>query len=375
MSPRKCWKLRVVRDVGGDVPQQEGGMMSHMAELTKRDGGFRRGWGTLTLVTGLARSGTTWLGDVIAQHPECHYIFEPYSHRYHPHLPTSEATFGLLSGHLIPEKAPVDVWAYSDDVTLRLAPHSDAMKSHLAELARRYFPDERIDHLVVKQPQAEKVGWLADTIGADRIIWIKRHPGGVLNSYIKIGAIYNWSEPEFDLARRTIERTYPHLEALFSLPRNATERAVLLLVLKERIAREQLVGRTVLSLEYEKLCIAPVEEVERVFRFLGVEEGCARECLEGSVRGKPRASHLKTNVDSQERAVGWIHELSPAALRALHRMRDLLCDDWPLPGSGMPRRGLFEDMKTTSQEVYRTLVRIRSKIPVRRILGIRSKGN
>ena len=118
----------------------------------------------------------------------------------------------------------------------------------------------------------------------------------------------------------------------------------------------------------------PVLEMERVFGFMNLDEGEVDSCLQQANRAKARASHLNTNVDSLRRAMGWTRELSPWALRSIRRMRDALGETWELPGSGLPKQTLMASVGASVDAMVRGYGRVRSRVPLRKLFGLRPMG-
>ncbi len=189
----------------------------------------------LTLVCGLPRSGTTWIGKSIGSHPHTNYIFEPFSKRYHPSVQYSNDLFALLGNYIhSPEATPNYTWHFNEEIWPELELWESKTREHINELTNYYFHSRIQNHLVIKSPKTSKLLWLIKVLDPDHIIWIDRHLAAVVNSYIKLKqGLSGWSEAEFRCARQTICRSNPGLEQLFGIPQNRVERATFVLNLSK----------------------------------------------------------------------------------------------------------------------------------------------
>jgi hypothetical protein len=147
------------------------------------------------LITGAHRSGTTWVGKVLAADPDIAYLPEPFNvdHLY-PGL--CAARFPQWFIRITAETAPL----YEADIgrMLRFRPSwRDAARAsvrspraclHAARIARTFRrARERYSRALIKDPIALFSGeWLADTFGMDVVVLI-RHPAGFAASIARLG--------------------------------------------------------------------------------------------------------------------------------------------------------------------------------------------
>ncbi len=145
------------------------------------------------LVTGGPRSGTTWVGRMLALAPGVDYLHEPFN----PHMPAGYAG-GVFDRHLVYVCAENEA-AYRPALERTLAFHY-----HLGAAVRavqtprdvaRIARDEvrltraRLRHgrPLVKDPIAFfSAEWLADTFGMD-VVALVRHPAGFVASFKRLG--------------------------------------------------------------------------------------------------------------------------------------------------------------------------------------------
>lgn len=261
-----------------------------------------------------------------------------------------------MSPHYDPTAAVTEAWILRPDDT-RLAVFRKEFAAHLDGLVHAHFGDERVGHLVVKQPTAEKVAWLREAWGAGRVVWMRRHVGGVVASYLKRDLLRRWSDPEFAWASQAVARDHPEFGDAFAFPRTAVERLVVLLVVRERIAAAPLTGTPTHVVDYEAMCADAGGGLAAILGFLGVRSDppTVQRCL-AAVRGaRPRAAHLDVDRSSAPLAWSWCRELSPGVVRQIARVMDALHAPCPLPGRGLPVQPPRDRLVATARDVVRRL--------------------
>lgn len=322
-----------------------------------------RPFGTLTYVVGHSRGGTTWLGELLACHPGVRYLFEPFASQAHPCTGIDMQTV-FNGGRFIHRRkrgrpvADIPVPTFfrepagspADDLLAALA------ATHLEEVARRAFPDQRGYHLVAKQPRIENVSWAAAAVGADRVVALDRHPFGVVNSVRRWGML-NWTRIEWAIlgGDQTIG---PADRAVVGDAQTPEERVLVTSWLRsrhlQRFAKE---CGAVTLVQYESLCLDPLAETVRLWRALGLAVGDAelaalRELLATRRDGEDRrARFLNVHKDPLTRVHAWRGEL-PASIRrrleAFVRRHSLAI---PLPGAGLPALTARERWRSRQADV------------------------
>ena len=329
----------------------------------REDEEVRVPWGELTLIAGLPRSGTTWLGEMVGQHPDVSYIFEPFTLRFHPDTPSKEIALALIRNHSVPRDDRVaDSWVYDRATMESLSRYNNQIRTHLACLSEHYFPGEMIPHLVIKQPISTKIGWLVNALSPDRIVWISRHPAGVVNSYVRRNFMRTWSEPEFVFAKETVAATHPRFRRFFDYPQDAIERLTLITVIGEEIAKQQMVGQQVLPVSYEACCQETPARLREILSFCGLDRTAAEHFIFSALKSGARESHLKLNVDSLTKRDDWLRGLTPSQIRRIGRILDLLNAEWPLPGKGMSDQSLGDSLAAIAAGVRRSFWRLKRRI-------------
>jgi hypothetical protein len=152
------------------------------------------------LVTGSAKSGTTWVGQMLAASGQLGYIREPFNperplgisgivtpdwHMYvPPDLPPDSPTGRALQSTLAYKVSLADVW--------RRARHRQAFRD--AFISTRHTLDNRRRHLrpLLKDPIAIFAAeWLARAFDVQVVVMI-RHPAAFVHSYTRAGWVFDF---------------------------------------------------------------------------------------------------------------------------------------------------------------------------------------
>lgn len=144
------------------------------------------------LVTGSHRSGTSWVGRIIAASPSprFHYLWEPFSILARPGV--CAAGFPFWFPYVCPENEDACLAAVSDTVALRYNIEAElkAIRSprDAARMAREWAAMTRARRAgaraLLKDPIALfSAGWIAETYDAD-VVMIARHPAAFAGSIV-----------------------------------------------------------------------------------------------------------------------------------------------------------------------------------------------
>jgi len=328
-----------------------------------RDRAGDRPFGPLTYIVGHSRGGTTWLGELIACHPAVRYLFEPFASQAHPCTGIDMQTV-FNGGRFIHHRklgrpvADIPIPRFfrdaAADPTARLL--AGLAATHLSEVARRAFPDERGYHLVAKQPRIENVGWAAAAIGADRVIGLDRHPFGVVNS-VRRWAMLGWVK--IDLAILHDDESLSDDDRdLVRAARSPDERLLVTSWLRSRYLREFAASRGDATIcDYETLCLDPVAETVRLWRAMGLAAGEGEmERLRGFLAtrcdGEDRRSRfLNVFKDPLSRVHAWRQELPDSIRRRLEVFVRRQGLPIPLPGDGLPELSAAERLSARQADL------------------------
>jgi hypothetical protein len=216
--------------------------------------------GKSVIVAGAARSGTTWLADIIGSQLGSRMMFEPF------HAGQVEQ---FRDYHYFHYMRP-------DDVDARLLAFSTSV---LTGRIRHPWIDRHVEVLrprwrLVKEIRACLfLRWLHEQFPEIPILFIVRHPCAVVASRLQLGwATDSDIEPFLNQPRLVDD----HLGELLPLLRGATtdeEKHAIIWCVSNLVPLRQFTGAGLELIFYEELCRRPETEIVRVFDALGQRPG------------------------------------------------------------------------------------------------------
>jgi hypothetical protein len=305
------------------------------------------------LVTGSHRSGSTWVGKMIASHPRVAYVEEPFNAHVRPECPVRHMW------HLVTEEDEGPFRAYVGGVLKFRYPWGDALRGRpgarqlgaaafgsLLGLWRRL----RGARPLLKDPIALfSAEWLAETFGMDVVILI-RHPAAFASSLKRLG----WTFPFPDLlAQPQLLQTHlapfeDDIRRVHAAPDDVIDHAVLIwrilhyAILKYRVRHPEWV-----FVRHEDLSLRPVDEFRTLFARLGLDfREEVRRTVE-SFTSRANASEAPAGAvhelrrDSRANVWNWAHRLTPAEVaRVRAGTEDLARHFYPEPAWWATQEGL-----------------------------------
>ncbi len=300
------------------------------------------------LVTGAPRTGSTWLGNVLALAPGVGVVHEPFNpacsqgicradfrHSFVAVTEASEAPYlAALSDTL--------AWRFSPGAELRAIPHRTAPlpPRALARLARDYAYFERMRRsaarIVVKDPIALfSAEWIARRFGA-RVVVIIRHPAGFVASMRAAGFVMHFEafrrQPELMAGR--LAPFAAEIAAAAPEPSSSIAANTLLWrILHHHIDRLRAEHPDWIFVRHEDLSRDPAAEFPALFARLGLEfTDAARAGLEQFTTAQGALGRLslfgnrrRTMRSSAASVHAFRERLSPAEIATI---RDLTAPLW-----------------------------------------------
>jgi hypothetical protein len=276
------------------------------------------------LVTGSHRSGSTWVGRMLATSPIVAYLHEPFHMRHYPC--SCGVPFRFWFQYICSDNGALFREHFKDAIRPslgskhRLASQPVGLKPELRRTARVLRENLLAPRSLIKEPLAFfSAEWLVSEFEADPIILI-RHPGAFASSL----RLKNW---QFDfnqmlaqplLMRDHLEPFRSEIEAAARRKPDILDQAVLLWRIIYRVAltyRER--HPDWMFVRHEDLSRDPVHGFEDMFRHtrLSYTEENRGKVLRSSAEGNP--SEAPGNVvhwldrDSRRVAVAWKQRLTP----------------------------------------------------------------
>jgi hypothetical protein len=294
------------------------------------------------LVTGLHRSGTTWVGRTLAEAPGVCYIHEPFSVSDAPGPGICNVAFSRWYTHIDAYSEARYVAAlrntlelsYDLAAALRAAPRAGLTRV-VAEQAKFLAGRLRGSRPLIKDPIALfSAEWLARTFDADVVVLI-RHPAAFASSLKKLG----WRHPFEDflaqgrLMQTALARFEPEVREMAQGQHEILDEAVLLW----RMAHSAILGYRErhpawLFLRHEDLSRDPESGFARLYQRLGLEftPGVRQAVAEFTRHGNPVdpaapvGSESALRRDSRASIDSWRTRLKPEEIeRIRERVEDV----------------------------------------------------
>jgi hypothetical protein len=275
------------------------------------------------VVAGSARSGTTWLGDVIADAAHARVVFEPLHHE----LVRDFRSIGAFP-YRRPEDGDPELQAFCERM--------------LAGSLRGPWVDREVERLFTRRRVVKEVrgnlllAWLTRRFPRVPVILVVRHPCAVVASRMALG----WSpQPDLDAILAQPALLEDHLapyRALIASASTEEERGAVVWCVHHLVPLRQRPGGSFAAVFYESMCADPGPELSRVLSVVGGE---LREVPTARVERPSTTSRLASAaVTGDDRITSWQRSLDDDQVeRILAVVRgfglDGIYDASPLPKS------------------------------------------
>lgn len=291
------------------------------------------------LVTGMPRSGTTWVCTMLDASGETVYVNEPLNPHDEPgwspgvlRAPVAHQ-FQYIDRHNEAEFEPAyaDLFAlrYHALAQLRARPNPrDAARAGV--IAGRFVRGRMLRRRVlVGDPYAAfSTEWLRRRFGV-RTVFVVRHPAATVSSRKRLGWRLDFSElldqqhlvdDRLGAWRERLEGLrHPHDDAI-------AEGGVLWALIHDVIARAVEADPSVIVVRHEDLSLAPVDRFEELYRTLGLSFGSrARRVIRSSTEGSNPAELTVgnphgTRLDSRSNVSNWHHRLTAGEVERIRSL-------------------------------------------------------
>jgi len=293
----------------------------------------RRMWRRLILISGHRRGGTTWINAVLGRAAEASYMrYEAFMVRRHPRSPVAES---VQAWRRYPHWH-VDWATYGP---LR-EDHAQALRDHLDFLVEHYFGGP-VDTLLVKDPFPGRLPFLLPALQPDAVVYVRRHPLGIVNSYDKSNLYSRWDlKRDWTWFLQDLPGLMPKWLPVAREVRHPAERVALMAqashLLQERFLQEA--TRQVAS--YEEACLQPRKVFGGIFEWLGWRWDEEVWAGVAPIVEPPEEEVVDTFFSlkkvSEDRATGWRRELGPHLIWRVARLFRRVGVEVPMPGRGLP---------------------------------------
>lgn len=248
------------------------------------------------MVAGTARSGTTWLAELIASQLPCRIMFEPFNPRKVP---------GFRQFHYFQYMRPTD-----RDVELR----SFCQAVFNGDIRNDWIDREisllRPQYRLVKEIRANLfLKWINTQFPEVPLLFIIRHPCAVVASRMKL----NWAtdtdiRPFLAQSKLAHDHLADHRDLIGQLD-TPEEKHALIWCISNLVPLRQFRAGELTIVFYENLCLQPEIEIRRIFQVLGHEY---RDSVYDAMRAPSRTTvGNRAVVSGAHQPGGWRQALSP----------------------------------------------------------------
>lgn len=290
------------------------------------------------LVTGAHRSGTTWVGKMLATSPQVGYISEPLNLWHRPGVMRAPVRYWYT--YICPDNEENFLPAIRETIDFRYHPWLEltSLRSikDLLRMGRDIagFVEGRLlrQRALLKDPFAVfSAPWFADRLGSHVII-IVRHPAAFVSSLVRL----NWSFDFCDflaqplLMRDLLGKFQNEMVEMLDRPEDVVGQGCLLWRMIYSVVsqfRERYPGFQILR--HEDLSLEPVDAFERLYAHLGLEFNqkirariIASSSPQNPTQTSPRSIYA-VQLDSRSNLDNWRRRLTAGEIE---RVRALTAD-------------------------------------------------
>jgi hypothetical protein len=212
--------------------------------------------GNSILVAGTARSGTTWLGDLIASEIPCRIMFEPFN----PDLVPAYRPFNTFQ-YLQPGQEYPEFYAFARKVFT-----GEIRNSWIDRYNELLFPKYRL----IKEIRANlALKWLHDNFHQVPMILLMRHPCAVVLSRLELEWATDKDIDKF-LSQPDLKNDFlgDYLDFIHSVKTDEEKHAIIWSI-TNLVPLKQFVPDEIKIVFYEDLCTQPEVELPALFASIG----------------------------------------------------------------------------------------------------------
>jgi hypothetical protein len=207
------------------------------------------------MIAGTARSGTTWLGEIIASQTSCRMMFEPFQ----ADKVGAYRRFQYFQ-YLRPQQ---------DDHAM-----SEFCGTVFSGRIRNWWIDQEVSCLrprlrLVKEIRANLLlGWIARRFPDMPLLFVVRHPCAVVQSRLQLGWATDTDIASFLEQPELIEDFLSSYLGLINRTRSAAGKHAIIWCISNMVPLRQFAAGGLPLVFYEDLCIQPEIELPRIFRLM-----------------------------------------------------------------------------------------------------------
>lgn len=259
------------------------------------------------LVAGTARSGTTWLGDLIASRIPSRIMFEPFN------------------PDLVPDYSDFHYFQYVRPGTTNPKFHTFAEKVFTGEIRNQWVDrqNERIrsQYRLIKEIRINlALKWLYDNFPEIPILFLLRHPCAVVSSRMELGwATDRDIEPFLSQPDLFQDHLGSHLD-LIKNAKTAEEKHAIIWSVSNLVPLRQFKPGELKVVYYENLCTQLQAEMTSIFASIGQKR--VDSVIDKIDRPSQTARVTSAIVTGSDKITGWKKKLSASQIDNILRIVD-----------------------------------------------------
>jgi hypothetical protein len=248
------------------------------------------------MIAGAARSGTTWIAQVISSQIPARILFEPF----HSGLVADYATFNYFQ-YRRPEEDDGELFAYCQQV--------------FSGAIRHPWIDRAVDTLhpqirIVKEIRANLfLKWIQRRFPEVPLLFVIRHPCAVVQSRMQLGWATESDIGPFLAQPALIQDHLSEKLAVIEQALTPEQEHAVIWCISNLIPLRQFAPGELAVVFYENLCLQPAAEVDRIFGAIG--KTYQPSIL--TVLDRPSSTSKSTSevMRGGDRVAGWQNKLTP----------------------------------------------------------------
>jgi hypothetical protein len=255
------------------------------------------------LVAGAARSGTTWLGDLISSRIACRILFEPF----HPHLVPEYRNFNYFQ-YMRPGAQNPQLHSFAEQVF-----RGDIRNKWIDHQNEQLFPTHRL----IKEIRANlALKWLHDHFPQVPIVFLLRHPCAVVLSRMELGwATDGDIEPFLSQPELISDYLSEHVEFIRTAKTDEEKHAIIWCI-SNLVPLKQFQPGELTTVYYENLCcMQPEIELPTIFAAMG--QRYSETAMDNFHRPSQTTRESSPVVDGIDKLTHWKRKLSPSQIASI----------------------------------------------------------
>lgn len=289
------------------------------------------------LVTGAHRSGTTWVGKMLAASRQVTYVSEPLNVWHRPGVMSAPVRHWYT--YICSENELEYLSAFQDTLRLRYQLWAEIRSlASLRDLARMgrdasAFWSGRLLHkrALLKDPFAVfSIPWFRERFGC-AVVVVVRHPAAFASSLVRLGWSFDFTDllAQPLLLRDWLADFQPEIAFIQKQSQDILGQACLLWKMIYRVVSIlQARMQDLLVVRHEDLSMDPVESFERLYRLLGLRfhAHARRTIVQSSNAENPNEPSLRrvhsVRVDSRASLQNWKRRLSQEEIARVRHLTE-----------------------------------------------------